>query len=55
MGKYWIFLIALGVASANGIDVPAWAWVTTSVMAFIGSLGIVLEKLQEKESYGINK
>ena len=47
MGKYWIFLIALGVAAANGVEVPAWAWIITVVLAFIGSMGVIVKAINE--------
>lgn len=49
MGKWFIFLIALGVASHNGLDVPTWAWVTASVLTAVGSVGQIIKSIEENK------
>ena len=49
MGKWLIFLIALGVASNNGVEVQTWVWVLTAVLTAIGSVGQLIKLAEENK------
>ena len=49
MKAYYIFLIAMGIAAANGLEVPPWAWITTVALAFVTAIELALKEMKEKE------
>lgn len=47
MGRWFIFLIALGVLSENGFNISTWVWVVTIAITCVGTVGTILTLIEE--------